>query len=80
MSLNVYGPMDWSGVRAMAGKTYPYKEFTLEKPLLDVLWVTSFPFVQASNPVVLGRTVAVDLIADLRANARIKSQQHDPTS
>jgi len=61
----------------MAGKTYPYKEFALEKPLLKVFWVTFSPFIQAPNPVVLRRTVAVNLVTDLRTNAGIEGKRCD---
>jgi len=64
----------------MMRRTYPYKEFALEKPLLNVFWVTLPPLIQAPNPVVLGRAVIFGLIADLRANTCIKGQQHDPVS
>lgn len=51
MTLKVYGTSSQIGVRQEI-ETYLHKKLTLKESLLNIFWVTIFPFIQESEPVV----------------------------
>ena len=57
-------------------ETYPYKEVALEESLFYIFRIAFFSFVQAPDPVVRRRAVAVSFIANPRANTGVANQQH----